>query len=85
MLNACQILVSGAGLAVLVVGLQGCGQRGPLYMPTGAEAANRATLPQLIIPGGAPGNATPAPPAGADAAGQPATDAGTRKNTEGTR
>jgi hypothetical protein len=54
-------------------------------MPTGAEAANRATLPQLIIPGGAPGNATPAPPAGADAAGQPGTDAGTRKNTEGTR
>ncbi len=86
MLNARQILVSGASLAALVVGLQGCGQRGPLYLPTGAEAANRATLPQLIIPGGAPGSTETSKPANAAASGNgQGQDTGTRKNTETTK
>jgi len=54
MLNARQILVNAVGLAALGVGLSGCGLRGPLYLPTTPEAAQRATLPQLLIPGGAP-------------------------------
>ena len=40
-----QILVSAAAAAVLVAG---CGQRGPLYLPTGEAAANRATLPETL-------------------------------------
>jgi len=50
MLNVSQILVKGIGLAVLGVGLAGCGQRGPLYLPTDPAAANRATLPQVLLP-----------------------------------
>ena len=50
MSNVSQILVSAVGLAVLGVGLAGCGQRGPLYLPTDPAAANRATLPQLLLP-----------------------------------
>jgi predicted small lipoprotein YifL len=30
--------------------LSGCGQKGPLYMPTGESAAARATLPQTLNP-----------------------------------
>jgi predicted small lipoprotein YifL len=40
------ILVS-AGMALL---LAGCGQKGPLYLPTEPSAANRATLPQSVRP-----------------------------------
>ena len=50
MLNVSQILVKGIGLAVLGVGLAGCGQRGPLYLPTDPAAANRSTLPQTLLP-----------------------------------
>ena len=50
MLNARQILVSAIGLAMFGVGLAGCGQRGPLYLPTDPAAANRATLPQVLLP-----------------------------------
>jgi len=50
MLNVSQILVSAIGLAALGVGLAGCGQRGPLYLPTDPAAANRATLPQVLVP-----------------------------------
>ena len=57
---------------MLGVGLAGCGQRGPLYLPTDPAAANRATLPQVLLPipsrsesapvpqGGTPANDTPA-------------------------
>jgi len=38
--------VAGPGL------LAGCGQKGPLFLPTGAAAANRATLPETIKPAG---------------------------------
>jgi predicted small lipoprotein YifL len=30
--------------------LSGCGQKGPLYLPTGEAAAARATLPQTLNP-----------------------------------
>lgn len=42
-----QILVS----AVALVLVAGCGQKGPLYLPMGAEAAGRATLPETLTPG----------------------------------
>jgi predicted small lipoprotein YifL len=71
MLN--QILVSRPLKALALVlamsgvgALGGCGQKGPLFLPTGEAAANRATLPQTLSPA-APasaattGNATPAP------------------------
>ncbi|SFM19056.1 lipoprotein [Variovorax sp. OV329] len=50
MSNVSQILVRAIGLAVLGVSLAGCGQRGPLYLPTDPAAANRATLPQALLP-----------------------------------
>ena len=61
MLEAIQILVSGRAVrlalaASVVVMLAGCGQKGPLFLPTGEAAANRATLPQSL---------NPAPPASA--------------------
>ncbi|VWX58088.1 putative lipoprotein [Burkholderiales bacterium 8X] len=34
-----------------MVALTGCGQRGPLYLPTDAAAKGRATLPDLLTPG----------------------------------
>ncbi|RYF76021.1 MAG: hypothetical protein EOO22_03230 [Comamonadaceae bacterium] len=53
-----QILVSAPsraashaiGLLAAGVLLAGCGQRGPLYLPTDPAAANRATLPQVLTP-----------------------------------
>jgi len=54
--------VCGAALLAL---LAGCGQRGPLYLPTEPEAANRATLPQTLRPGGPPTDPAPAPRPGA--------------------
>ncbi|MDQ0572025.1 putative small lipoprotein YifL [Variovorax paradoxus] len=65
-------------LAATVAGLAACGQRGPLYLPTDPAAAQRATLPQLLTPGGPrasdaeaapkPAAASSAPAAGGDAA-----------------
>jgi len=37
------------GLAALL-SLGACGQRGPLYLPTEPAAAQRATLPQIVVP-----------------------------------
>ena len=74
MLNVRQILLSAAGLFAIGVGLSGCGLKGPLYMPTVPEAANRATLPSLILPSRddaaktAPADAAIAPPAAAGSA-----------------
>jgi predicted small lipoprotein YifL len=50
MLNVRQILVNAIGLAIVGVALAGCGQKGPLYLPTDPAAKNRATLPGLLIP-----------------------------------
>jgi predicted small lipoprotein YifL len=47
--------------ATAVASLAGCGQKGDLFLPTEPAAADRATLPQIIVPGG-PATA-PAPPA----------------------
>jgi len=77
MLKVPQILVIALGLSWVGVGITGCGQRGSLYLPTEPAAANRATLPELVIPGSrkAPG-ATPAPaPANTSPAAAPAPDA----------
>ncbi|WP_353506623.1 LPS translocon maturation chaperone LptM [Variovorax flavidus] len=43
--------MSAVGLALVGVGLTACGQRGALYLPTEAAAKNRATLPELLLPG----------------------------------
>jgi predicted small lipoprotein YifL len=37
------------GTAALVL-LSACGQRGPLFLPSGEAAASRATLPQALNP-----------------------------------
>jgi predicted small lipoprotein YifL len=50
--------------------LAACGQKGDLFLPTDPAAANRATLPQVLIPGRTitptmtdPSMTSPAPPA----------------------
>ena len=63
--------MSAVGLAAIGVGLAGCGLKGPLYMPTVPEAANRATLPSLILPSTRSDAATTLPAAPADAAVTP--------------
>jgi predicted small lipoprotein YifL len=55
MLRVYQILVSGLPRRLVlatgvVAALAGCGQRGPLFLPTTEAAAGRATLPQTIMP-----------------------------------
>lgn len=57
MLNVSRILVSGAArtvggvaLASTLALLAACGQRGPLYLPTDPAAAQRATLPETVLP-----------------------------------
>ncbi len=67
--------MSAVGLAAIGVGLAGCGLKGPLYMPTVPEAANRATLPSLLLPStrrdaatAAPADAAVTPPAAASSA-----------------
>lgn len=67
--------MSAVGLAAIGVGLAGCGLKGPLYMPTVPEAANRATLPSLILPStrsdaatAVPVDAAMTPPAAASSA-----------------
>lgn len=75
MLETSRILVrrlAHAGLAVLAcslsLALTGCGQTGPLYLPTEPAAANRASLPQSLWPV-MPHKQVPAP---AGAASRPA-------------
>ncbi|WP_431151950.1 LPS translocon maturation chaperone LptM [Acidovorax facilis] len=60
MLKASQILVRTLVLAASAAALAGCGQRGPLYLPSSPAAAQRATLPQTLTPG--VGTASPAQP-----------------------
>jgi len=57
-----QILVRTFSLAACVAALAACGQRGPLFLPKEPAAAQRATLPQTLIPGHkAAQTLTPAP------------------------
>lgn len=48
-------------LLAIAAALAGCGQKGPLFLPTAPAAANRATLPQTLSP--VSPAATPAAPA----------------------
>ena len=43
------MIASLAGVVVAAT-LGACGQQGALYLPTDAAAANRATLPQTLVP-----------------------------------
>ncbi len=46
-----RILVTTLALAGgMASGVSGCGQRGPLYLPTEPAAQDRATLPQILLP-----------------------------------
>jgi len=65
MLKAPQILVRTLVLAASAAALFGCGQRGPLYLPTGLAASQRATLPQTLTPGNNDTNTAPSPAASA--------------------
>ena len=65
MSNVRQILVSPfawrlALAASVVAMLAGCGQRGPLFLPTDPAAADRATLTETIRPAAANAPASPA-------------------------
>uniref|UniRef100_UPI00403F783D LPS translocon maturation chaperone LptM n=1 Tax=Acidovorax sp. DW039 TaxID=3095606 RepID=UPI00403F783D len=50
MLKTVQILFRAHVLAACAVVVTGCGQRGPLYLPTTPEAQQRATLPETLTP-----------------------------------
>ena len=63
MLRIQQILVSALALATFAGSLSGCGQTGPLYLPTEPAAAKRATLPQILLPGMRPDEAATPPAA----------------------
>ena len=69
MLTLRRILCSGpAGRALpavmaLLPLLAACGQKGDLFLPTDPAAANRATLPQVLIPGRATTDPATTPPA----------------------
>jgi len=74
MLQTKQILVrviALVGFAAIAGGfaaaLSGCGQPGPLYLPTEPAAARRATLPEILIPGMRSDGAAPTPAAPASA------------------
>lgn len=45
-----EILVRTLALGVIAVNLLACGQQGPLYLPTHPAAANRASLPEALLP-----------------------------------
>lgn len=73
MFGIAQILVSPpVRAALVVVALAGCGQKGPLYLPTGEAAAGRAALTDFVAPStsvapaapAAPAASAPVPPAG---------------------
>ncbi|MDR0213539.1 MAG: lipoprotein [Comamonas sp.] len=64
MLKANQILVRGIALAACaasMAALSGCGQRGPLYLPSDPAAQGRATLPETLGISSSKAPATPAP------------------------
>jgi predicted small lipoprotein YifL len=66
-----QILVSAPARALLALCagalLAACGQKGPLFLPTGEAGAGRATLPETLSPSTTAVTPTPAasqPPTG---------------------
>lgn len=69
MLHSDQILVSTGvrwfALAACMAGLlAGCGQKGPLFLPQGEAAANRASLPDTLRPATPPPEPASAPRTG---------------------
>lgn len=70
--------MSAIGLAALGVGLAGCGQRGPLYLPTDPAAAHRATLPQVLLPAPLRSESAAQPPAQGD---KPASETSNQNDT----
>lgn len=48
MLNV-RTIVNSALFTLCCMPLMGCGQKGPLYLPTEPEAAGRATLPDTLL------------------------------------
>ncbi|MDD5030181.1 MAG: lipoprotein [Rhodoferax sp.] len=59
-----QILVPALVLAACAVTLAGCGQTGALYLPVNPALANRATVPESLLPDAAtarPADKTSAP------------------------
>jgi predicted small lipoprotein YifL len=50
MLKLRQILVNSIVLAGTAAALAGCGQKGPLYLPSDPVAAQRATLIETLTP-----------------------------------
>jgi predicted small lipoprotein YifL len=74
--------VTACGLLMLVSLLNGCGQRGPLFMPNDEEFKQRATLPDIIrrqlpdLPNASPNKSNPSTPSPtAPAPSQPASSA----------
>jgi len=65
MLRIARILVIGHVLAASGAMLAGCGQKGPLVLPTSPESQGRATLPQTLNPWHKTPAAPTAPAAGA--------------------
>ena len=57
-----QILVSARGRCLFAAGvlalLAACGQKGPLFLSTGAQAEGRATLPETLSPVNRTGSGT---------------------------
>jgi predicted small lipoprotein YifL len=43
-------MFKAASILGLAIFLAACGQKGPLYLPSGEAAATRATLPQALNP-----------------------------------
>ncbi len=72
-------------LAAATTGLAACGQKGALYLPTDPAAAQRATLPQLLTPGGSDSTSStntppsPATPASGTTTNNTNDSSGTRK------
>ncbi|HEY8048605.1 MAG TPA: lipoprotein [Ramlibacter sp.] len=49
-LGSARAIARVAGTAALLLVLAGCGQRGPLYLPTGPAGVSRASLPESLNP-----------------------------------
>ncbi len=54
-------------MAALLAATAGCGQQGPLYLPTEPASVGRATLPETLRPSGILSPASPAQPPAAPA------------------
>ena len=80
-----QILVSPRARCLAAAGLMAllaaCGQRGPLFLPSGEAAAGRATLPETLNPQNRTGSGTAVVPSTA-ASGLPPTGVASPVHTQ---